>query len=163
MLGRDFHYDMVRAGIAIYGSYPAPHLENVVEIKPVMQVKARITQLKTLPPETGVSYGHRFVTAKETKIAVVGIGYADGIPRCLSNNLKVLINGQLAPQIGSITMDQIMLDVSHLEDVKVGDIATLIGKEGGDLLTVDQWANQLGTISYEILCGFKHRLPRINL
>ncbi|OKH19256.1 alanine racemase [[Limnothrix rosea] IAM M-220] len=163
MLGQEFHYDMVRPGIAIYGCYPAPHMENVVALKPVMQVKARITQVKTLPPDTGVSYGHRFVTSQKTKIAVVGIGYADGIPRCLSNNLKVFVNGQLAPQLGSVTMDQIMLDVSHIENVQAGDIVTLIGKEGGDRLTVDQWANQLGTISYEILCGFKPRLPRIHL
>ncbi|AFY38702.1 alanine racemase [[Leptolyngbya] sp. PCC 7376] len=163
ILGQAFHYDLVRVGLAIYGAYPAPHLEEKVDLKPVMQVKARITQLKTLPPETGVSYGHRFVTATETKIAVVGIGYADGIPRTLSNNLKVLVNGQLAPQIGSITMDQIMLDVTHLTNVQVGDVVTLIGEDGSDRLTVDQWANQLGTISYEIMCGFKHRLPRINL
>ncbi len=163
MLGQAFHYDMVRPGIAIYGCYPAPHMENFVDLKPVMQVKARITQIKTLPPDTGVSYGHRFVTAQETKIAVVGIGYADGISRCLSNNLKVLVNDQLAPQLGSVTMDQIMLDVSHIENVQAGDIVTLIGEDGGDRLTVDQWANQLGTISYEILCGFKPRLPRIHL
>lgn len=161
LLGQDFHYDLVRVGLAIYGAYPAPHLTDAVDLKPVMQVKARITQVKTLPPDTGVSYGHRFVTSQDTKIAVVGIGYADGVPRLLSNQLKVLVNGQFAPQIGSITMDQIMLNVTHLADVQVGDVVTLIGEENGDRLTVDQWANQIGTISWEILCGFKHRLPRI--
>jgi alanine racemase len=165
LLGQEFHYDFVRAGLAIYGAYPAPHLEDKIPLKPVMQVKARVTQIKTLPPDTGVSYGHRFVTPKETRIAVVGIGYADGVSRKLSNNLKVLLNGEFTPQIGSITMDQIMLDISHLPDTKVGDMVTLIGGEkGGDRqITVDQWANQLDTISWEIMCGFKHRLPRINL
>ena len=163
MLGQEFHYDLVRIGIAIYGSYPAPHLADKVEIKPVMQVKTRVTQVKTLPSETGVSYGHRFVTSQPTKIAVIGIGYADGVPRLLSNQLKVSIRDQLAPQVGSITMDQIMLDVTHIPDVEVGDVVTLIGDAAGDRLTVDQWANELGTISYEILCGFKLRLPRINL
>lgn len=165
MLGQEFHYDLVRVGLAIYGSYPASHLSNKVDIKPVMQVKTRVTQVKILPPETGVSYGHCFVTSQPTKIAVLGIGYADGIPRLLSNKLKVSINGQLASQIGSITMDQIMIDVTHIPHVQIGDVATLIGdigKANGDRLTVDQWANQIGTISWEIMCGFKHRLPRIN-
>ncbi|AMA10053.1 alanine racemase [Picosynechococcus sp. PCC 73109] len=160
---RNLHYDLVRLGLSIYGVYPAPHLSPKVRLKPVLQVKARITQLKTLPPDTGVSYGHRFITATDTKTAVVGIGYADGVPRRLSNNLKVLVNGAFAPQIGAITMDQLMLDVSHLPDVQVGDVVTLIGTDHDQQLTVDQWANQLGTISWEILCGFKHRLPRINL
>lgn len=160
---RALHYDLVRVGLAIYGVYPAPHLTPVVSLKPVLQVKARITQIKMLPPDTGVSYGHRFKTSAPTKIAVVGIGYADGVPRRLSNQLKVLVNGIFAPQVGAITMDQIMLDVTHLPAVQVGDVVTLIGHEVEEQLTVDQWANQLGTISWEILCGFKHRLPRINL
>ncbi|MEB3226149.1 MAG: alanine racemase [Synechococcus sp.] len=159
---RALHYDLVRVGLSIYGVYPAPHLNKKVSLKPVLQVKARITQIKTLPPETGVSYGHRFVTTAATKIAVVGIGYADGVPRRLSNQLKVLVNGAFAPQIGAITMDQLMLDVSHLPEVQVGDVVILIGTENDQTLTVDQWADQLGTISWEILCGFKHRLPRIN-
>ncbi|BAW97122.1 alanine racemase [[Synechococcus] sp. NIES-970] len=157
------HYDLVRIGLSIYGVYPAPHLAAQVSLRPVLQVKARITQIKTLPPNTGVSYGHRFKTSAPTKIAVVGIGYADGVPRRLSNQLKVLVNGIFAPQVGAITMDQIMLDVTHLPAVQVGDVVTLIGHETKEQLTVDQWANQLGTISWEILCGFKHRLPRINL
>ncbi|MGB2924953.1 MAG: alanine racemase, partial [Limnothrix sp.] len=165
ILSQELHYDLVRIGLALYGAYPSPHLENHIRLKPVMQVKARITQIKTLPVDTGVSYGHRFVTSGETTIAVVGIGYADGVSRKLSNNLKVLLNGEFVPQIGSITMDQIMLDISHLPNIKVGDVVTLIGgdKDGDRQITVDQWANQLDTISWEIMCGFKHRLPRINL
>lgn len=158
----DFHYDLVRVGLSTYGIYPAPHLQDRADLKPVMQVKARITQLKTLPPNTGVSYGHRFITTQPTNIATVGIGYADGVSRRLSNQLKVLLNGEFVPQIGSITMDQIMLDVTPLNTVQVGDVVTLIGTENAQQLTVDQWANQLDTISWEILCGFKHRLPRIN-
>lgn len=99
---RDLHYDLVRLGLSIYGVYPAPHLSPKVHLKPVLQVKARITQLKTLPPDTGVSYGHRFITATDTKTAVVGIGYADGVPRRLSNNLKVLVNGAFAPKLGRL-------------------------------------------------------------
>jgi alanine racemase len=157
------HYDLVRTGLTLYGLYPAPHLRETIPLQPVLQVKARITQIKSVPGGEGVSYGHRFVTEHPTKIAVVGIGYADGVPRLLSNRLKVLINGEFAPQIGAITMDQLMLDVTHLPDVNVGDIVTLIGQDGNQQITADDWAETIGTISWEILCGFKHRLPRLHI
>lgn len=155
------HYDMVRVGLGLYGLYPAPHLESVVDLKPVMQVKARITLLKDLPAGTGVSYGHSYVTERPLRMAVVGIGYADGVPRLLSNRLKVIIKGHLAPQIGTITMDQIMVDVTHIPGLQEGDLVTLIGQDGPHRITVDDWANLTQSISWEILCGFKPRLPRL--
>lgn len=155
------HYDMVRVGLGLYGLYPAAHLREKVDLKPVLQVKAKVTQVKTIPAGTGVSYGHQFVSDREMQIAVVSIGYADGIPRNLSNRLKVLIRGQWAQQIGAITMDQMMLDVNHLPNLQVGEVVTLIGRDGDREISADDWANTLGTISWEILCGFKHRLPRI--
>ena len=155
------HYDMVRVGLALYGLYPANHLQQVINLKPVLQVKARVTQVKTISPGTGVSYGYKFIASKETLIAVVGIGYADGVPRSLSNKMKVLIRGQLVPQIGTITMDQLMLDVSSIPDLQVGEVVTLLGEEGNIKIQADDWASALGTISWEILCGFKHRLPRV--
>ncbi len=155
------HYDMVRVGLALYGLYPADHLLQVINLKPVLSVKARVTQVKTISPGTGVSYGCKFVASKETQIAVVGIGYADGVPRSLSNKMKVLIRGQLVPQIGTITMDQLMLDVSSIPDLQVGEVVTLLGEEGNIKIQADDWASALGTISWEILCGFKHRLPRV--
>jgi alanine racemase len=158
---RSTHYDMVRVGLALYGLYPAAHLSQVLKLKPVLQVKAKITQVKTIPPGEGVSYGRKFITQAETKIAVVGIGYADGVPRNLSNRLQAIVAGQLASQIGSITMDQLMLRVDHLPQVQPGDIVTLIGQHNQLKITADDWANKLDTISWEILCGFKHRLPRI--
>lgn len=157
------HYDLVRVGLALYGLYPAPHLQATVNLKSVLQVKARITQVKTIPAGTGVSYGHQFISKGEMKIAVVGIGYADGVPRNLSNRLKVLIRGQYVSQIGAITMDQLMLDVSNIPNLQAGEIVTLIGKDEKEKITVDHWAQQLGTISWEILCGFKHRLPRMSI
>ncbi len=160
---RALHYDLVRVGLAIYGLYPSPHLRSAIDLKPVLQVKARVTQVKTIPPGTGVSYGHQFVSEGELRLAVVGIGYADGVPRNLSNRLKVLIRGQLVPQIGAITMDQLMLDVSAIPDVQVGEVVTLIGKDGDLEISADDWAASLGTISWEILCGFKHRLPRVSI
>ncbi len=161
LIAPQLHYDLVRVGLALYGLYPAPHLRSVVSLKPVLQVKAKITQIKSIPANTGVSYGYQFVSDRPMKIAVVGIGYADGVPRNLSNRLQVLIQGQRVPQIGAITMDQLMLDVTHLRQIKVGDVVTLIGKDGEQEITADHWARMLGTISWEILCGFKHRLPRI--
>jgi alanine racemase len=161
--GAKFHYNLVRVGLGLYGLYPAPHLRSQIDLKPVLQVKAKISQIKTIPPGTGVSYGHHFVSDRETRLAIVGIGYADGVPRNLSNRLQVLIGGEWVKQIGAITMDQMMLDITHLPHLQVGEVVTLIGTEGDRAISADDWANTLGTISWEILCGFKHRLPRIIL
>jgi alanine racemase len=155
------HYDMVRVGLAIYGLYPANHLQNHIKLQPVLQLKARVTQVKTIAAGTGVSYGHHFIAPQEMRLAVVGIGYADGVPRRLSNQMQVLIRGQRVPQIGAITMDQIMLDVSSIPDLQEGEIVTLLGEQGKEQISADDWANCLNTISWEILCGFKHRLPRV--
>ena len=155
------HYDMVRVGLAIYGLYPANHLQNHIKLQPVLQLKARVTQVKTIAAGTGVSYGHHFIAPKDMRLAVVGIGYADGVPRHLSNQMQVLIRGQRVPQIGAITMDQIMLDVSSIPDLQEGEIVTLLGEQGKEQISADDWANCLNTISWEILCGFKHRLPRV--
>lgn len=157
------HYDLVRPGLAVYGLYPAPHLQDKVNLQPVMQVKARVTQVKNIQAGTGVSYGHRFVAPQDMLLAVVGIGYADGIPRLLSNQLQVMIRGQIIQQIGSITMDQLMLDVTNIPDLQVGEIVTLLGKDGDLVISADDWANTVGTISWEILCSFKHRLPRVGV
>lgn len=157
----DLHYDLVRVGLATYGLYPAPHLQNVVDLKPAMQVKAKVTQVKTIEAGTGVSYGYQFIAQRQTKIAVVGVGYADGIPRNLSNKMQVLVKGKLVPQVGAVTMDQLMLDVTDIPDLEVGEVVTLLGKDGENQITADDWAATLGTISWEIICGFKHRLPRV--
>ncbi|WP_017319178.1 alanine racemase [Mastigocladopsis repens] len=157
------HYDIVRVGLAVYGLYPAEHLRSCIDLKPVLQVKARVTQVKTIAPGTGVSYSHQFIAERELRLAVVGIGYADGVPRNLSNKMQVLIRGQRVSQIGAITMDQLMLDVSELPNVQEGEVVTLLGTEGKEQISAEDWANQLNTISWEILCGFKHRLPRVAL
>lgn len=157
------HYNLVRVGLAMYGIAPAPHLQNIVNLKSALQVRARVTQVKTIPAGAGVSYGHKFVAPREMQIAIVGIGYADGVPRNLSNQMKVLLRNQPVSQIGAITMDQLMLDVSAFPDLEVGEVVTLLGKQGNYQIHADDWANQLGTISWEILCGFKHRLPRVFL
>ncbi|BCL39111.1 alanine racemase [Nostoc sp. MS1] len=157
------HYNMVRVGLSVYGLYPAPHLQKTISLKPVIQVQARVTHVKTIVEGTGVSYGHQFIAPCEMRLAVVGIGYADGVPRNLSNKMQVLIRGQRVPQIGAITMDQLMIDVSAVPDVQEGEIVTLLGEQGKERITADDWAEKLNTISWEILCGFKHRLPRVGV
>lgn len=161
IINKSAHYDLVRVGLALYGLYPAEHLKSHIELKPVLEVKARITQIKTLPPKTGVSYGHQYVSDRPITVAVVSIGYADGVVRNLSNRLQVIVQGQLVKQIGAITMDQLMIDISGIKDLQTGEIVTLIGQDGSQSISADDWANALGTISWEILCGFKHRLPRV--
>ena len=157
----ELHYDIVRAGLAIYGLYPAPHLKNRINLQPVLQLKARVTHVKTISAGTGVSYGQHFIAPHDLRLAVVGIGYADGVPRNLSQKIQVLIRGQRVPQIGVITMDQLMLDVSSIPDLQSGEIVTLLGEQGSETISANDWAEKLNTISWEILCGFKHRLPRV--
>jgi alanine racemase len=161
LLDRQLHYDMVRVGLALYGYAPAPHLEGILPLQPVLQVRARIVQVKEIGPGTGVSYGHRFVATQRMRLATVGIGYADGVPRGLSNRMTALVAGQRVRQVGMITMDQLMLDVTPVPEVQVGQVVTLIGREGAHQITAQDWAKELNTITWEILCGFKHRLPRV--
>jgi alanine racemase len=156
------HYDLVRPGLTLYGLYPAPHLQSTIDLQPVLSVRARISQVKDITAGTGVSYGYRFIADRDLRLAVVDIGYADGIPRRLSGRMQAIVRGQLVPQIGSITMDRMMLDVSQIPDLQVGEIVTILGRDGAAQITADEWASQLETISWEILCGFKHRLPRVN-
>ncbi len=158
---RDRHYDMVRAGLGIYGLYPAPHLQSLIDLRPALTVKARISQIKQITAGTSVSYGRSFIATQDMTIAIVAIGYADGIPRGLSNRIRVSVHGQKVAQIGTITMDQCAIDVSHVPNLQVGDVVTFLGGDSEN--TADGWANLLNTISWEILCGFKHRLPRINV
>ncbi|MEM9771533.1 MAG: alanine racemase [Cyanobacteria bacterium P01_D01_bin.73] len=168
---RIFHHDWVRPGLALYGVCPAEHLGDRIDLKPVLSIHARIAQIRTINPGEGVSYGHRFVAQRPTQVATVSIGYADGIPRRLSGQLSVIFDDQLIPQIGAITMDQLLLDVTDVPKLKPGGMVTLLGtsqhlkNSGSENLRISSqdWADTLGTISWEILSGFRHRLPRITL
>ncbi|WP_310490414.1 alanine racemase [Chamaesiphon sp. VAR_69_metabat_338] len=163
LVGDRLHYQLVRPGLILYGLYPAPHLASAIDLRPVLSVRARITQVRDITAGTGVSYGYRFIADRDLTIAVVEIGYADGIPRRLSDRLQAIVRGQLVRQIGTITMDRIMLDVSQIPDLQVGEIVTMLGADGNNKIGADDWATELGTISWEILCGFKQRLPRISV
>ncbi len=120
-----------------------------------------MTLLREVPKGVGVSYGHRFTTKRPTRLAVVGIGYADGVSRSLSGRISALINSRYLPQVGSITMDQLVLDATDRPDVELGSVVTLLGTDGKNCITPKQWSDWSGSIPWEVLCGFKNRLPRI--
>jgi len=155
------HYDMVRVGLALYGQRPASHLGQGLTLQPAMQVRARVSLVRDVPAGVGVSYGHRFITQRPSRLAVVGIGYADGVPRLLSNTLEVLHRGQRIPQVGAITMDQLVLDATDAPGLDQGSVVTLLGRDGEACIDPLAWSEPCGTIPWEILCGFKHRLPRL--
>ena len=155
------HYDLVRVGLALYGHRPAEHLGAGLELQPAMRVRARISLIREVAAGVGVSYGHRFITQRPSRLAVVGIGYADGVPRLLSNRLQVLFAGRPIPQVGAITMDQLVLDATDEPTLEVGSVVTLLGEDGGSRIDPLAWSEPCGTIPWEILCGFKHRLPRL--
>jgi len=157
------HYDLVRVGLALYGHRPAAHLGSALELQPAMQVRARVSLMREVPAGVGVSYGHRFITRRPSRLAVVGIGYADGVPRLLSNQLQVLFQGRRVPQVGAITMDQLVLDATDVPGLDQGSVVTLLGEDGGARIDPLAWSEPCGTIPWEILCGFKHRLPRLPL
>ncbi len=158
---RSLHYDMVRVGLALYGYSPIENLGDGLSLRPSLAVKARVTFLRDVPAGVGVSYGHTFVTSRPSRLAVVGIGYADGIARSLSGKISGLFKGQLVPQVGSITMDQLVLDVTDFPEIKEGSVVTMLGKDGDSFISPQQWSEISGSIPWEVLCGFKHRLPRV--
>ncbi len=155
------HYDLVRVGLALYGQRPSDHLGAGLDLQPAMHVRARVSLIREVPAGVGVSYGHRFITQRPSRLAVVGIGYADGVPRLLSNQLEVLFAGQRVPQVGAITMDQLVLDATDVPELEAGSVVTLLGEEAGERIDPTAWSDPIGTIPWEILCGFKHRLPRL--
>ena len=155
------HYDLVRVGLALYGQRPSEHLGAGLSLQPAMHVRARVSLIREVPAGVGVSYGHRFVTQRPSRLAVVGIGYADGVPRLLSNRLEVLFAGHRLPQVGAITMDQLVLDATDVPALEAGSVVTLLGEEAGERIDPQAWSEPIGTIPWEILCGFKHRLPRL--
>ena len=157
----DMQMNMVRAGVILYGLYPSDEVRNKIDLKPVMQLKTVVSQVKEVPSNIGVSYGRTFVTSKKIKIASVPIGYADGYSLKFSNNSFMLIHGKKAKLIGRVCMDQAMLDVTDLENVKEGDEVTVFGKDGDNFLTVDELAKKTDTINYEIVCLIGKRVPRV--
>lgn len=156
------NYDMVRSGIITYGLYPSSevHMERL-KLTPAMELKSHVVYVKEVGPNEGISYGSTYITKKKTRIATVSIGYGDGYPRALSNKGRVLIHGEYAPIVGRICMDQFMVDISHIENVKQGEVVTLVGKDGDNAITAEEIADLAGTLNYEFICGIGKRIPRV--
>jgi alanine racemase len=120
-----------------------------------------VTLIRQVSAGVGVSYGHRFITQRPSRLAVVAIGYADGVSRALSGRIDALHQGRRLPQVGAITMDQLILDATDHPQLEAGSVVTLLGQDGAERITPRDWSEQSGSIPWEVLCGFKHRLPRV--
>lgn len=158
----EYHLDMVRTGIALYGLYPSGEVDkNRLHLRPALSLKARVAHVQPVRAGSTVSYGRTFTVQNDTVIATVPIGYADGYTRSYSNKSEVLIHGRRAPVAGRVCMDQFMVDAGHIDGVAGGDEIVLIGRQGDEEITADELARLLGTINYEITCMIGARVPRI--
>ncbi|MBR4017795.1 MAG: alanine racemase [Oscillospiraceae bacterium] len=155
------HYELVRAGIVLYGLYPSEEVDpEVLALKPALEWSSRVTHVKTLEAGREISYGGTYTTERPTVVATVPVGYADGYRRALSNRFYVLIRGQKAPILGRICMDQMMVDVTHIPGVETGDRVVLIGKDGQREITMEEIAAAADSFNYEFVCGISRRVPR---
>lgn len=152
--------NLVRPGIVLYGGLPSTHFAGRLDLRPVMSFRTSVAQLKWVPAGTGISYGHRFRASGPTTLAAIPVGYADGYSRHLSCQGEVLIRGRRAPVAGTVCMDWTLIDVSHIPGVAVGDQVTLLGRDNGNIITAEEWAAKVGTISYEVFCQVSKRVPR---
>lgn len=158
---KEAHFNLIRPGIMLYGSYPAERFRDKVNLKPVMRLTTRILHVKGVGKGFPVGYGGTFVTKRASVIATLPIGYGDGLPRSLTNKGTVLVNGKRAPIAGTVCMDLTMCDVTDVPNVRAGDEAVLIGAQGSETITVEEVASKAGTISYEILCAIGPRVGRV--
>jgi alanine racemase len=157
----DAHFSLVRPGIMLYGYHTLPASVPAPDLTPVLSLRTTIVQLRTIPRGGTISYNGTFVAQRPTRIAVLPIGYADGYSRQLSHRGSVLIQGRRAPIVGLVCMDMIMVDVTDLAPVPVGETVTLIGRQGQESIWADEVASWIGTIPYEVLCGIGSRVPRL--
>lgn len=154
--------DMVRAGIILYGLLPSDEVKkDGLSLKPVMSIQSHVVHVKKVAPMTGISYGHTYITKEERVIATIPVGYGDGYPRTLSNKGYVLINGQRAKICGRVCMDQMMVDVTDIPDVYVGDAVTLLGTDGRLQITAEELGELSGRFNYELVCDIGKRVPRL--
>jgi alanine racemase len=156
------HFSMARPGIMLYGVRPSPEMSGAIDLQPVLSWKSAILQLKTVSQGSSISYGQTFVTQRESKIASLPVGYADGYHRLLSNRGCVLIRGQRAPIVGRVCMDLTMVDVTDIAGVEQGDEVVLLGRQGVGAISADEMARWAETISYEIFTSISARVPRIH-
>lgn len=155
-------FDMIRCGITTYGLYPSEEMDSeAVVIKPAMSIKTHIAYIKTISKGVSVGYGGTFTADDDTVVATIPVGYADGYPRALSNIGRVIINGQYASIIGRVCMDQFMVDITHIKDLKIDDEVILVGEANGNEITVEELANPSGSFNYEFVCNVSRRVPRV--
>jgi len=159
LLSKDFHFHMVRVGLSIYGYSPLDKIDINLLLKPALSLKVKVAFIRTIDKGVSVSYGGKFVSHRKTKLAVLSIGYADGVPRNLSGKINVIHNNKFYPQVGSITMDQMMVDITDSNEIKVGSTMVLLGSDGDKTISPLEWARKSNTIPWEILCSFKNRFP----
>ncbi len=160
IIDSDYHYDMVRMGIALYGLYPSDEVvKEKVALKPAMEVISRIIHIKDVEAGEGIGYGHAYVTPEKRRIATVCIGYADGYSRAFSNNGVVLVGGKRAPVVGRVCMDQIMIDITGIDTASVGDRVVIMGEDKGGKITAEELGEMCGSFNYEMICTF---MPRVN-
>ncbi len=157
------HFDWVRPGIMLYGLPPFKGAEKKIALKPVLSWKTRIVFLKRVPAKTPLSYDSTYTTGKQSVIATLPVGYADGYPRSLSNKGEVLVSGKRCPVVGRVTMDMIMVDVTGVQGAAIGGEAVLIGQQGAESITAEEFAAWAGTIHYEAACAISYRVPRVLL
>jgi alanine racemase len=156
----DSYFDMVRPGSITYGSYPSHETSESIELEPVLSLKSRVLFIKEVPKGTPISYGRKYYTRKPTRIVSVPYGYADGFSRLLANKAEALINGMRFPVVGTVCMDQVMIDVGPDSNVEIGDDVVFIGQSGKERITAWDIADKIGTISYEVVCSISSRVPR---
>ena len=152
--------NLVRPGICLYGGLTGGPFARQFTQQPVMRFVSQVAQLKNVPTGAGVSYGHRFVATRRSRVAAIPVGYADGYNRLLTNCGEVLIRGRRAPVAGTVCMDWTLVDVTDLPDVQVGDQVTLLGRDGDAVITAEEWADKVGSITYEVFCQISKRVPR---
>ena len=156
------HYEMVRSGIVTYGLYPSEEVSPaLLPLKPALSWHSRVTHVKTLPAGREISYGGTYVTTKDTVVATIPVGYADGYRRSLSGKFHVLIRGRRAPILGRVCMDQMMVDVTDIPGVSVEDPVVLVGQQGEETITMEQIAGAADSFNYEFVCGISRRVPRL--
>jgi alanine racemase len=158
---KDAHFNLVRPGLAVYGMYPTDELIGAIDLKPVLSFKTRVVYLKDVAKGRSISYGRTHITSKKTKIATLPVGYGDGYNRLLSNKGQVLIHGKRCPVVGVVCMDQTMVDVGRVKDMKVGDEVVLIGTQKNRTIRAEEIARLCGTIPYEVICWISPRVPRV--
>jgi len=163
LLSKDFHFHMVRVGLSMYGYSPLAKIDKNLLLKPALSLKVKVAFIRTIDEGVSVSYGGKFVSNRKTKLAVLSIGYADGVPRNLSGKINVIYKNKFYPQVGTITMDQMMVDITDSNEIKVGSTLLLLGSEGDKTISPLEWARKSNTIPWEILCSFKNRLPKVQV